>query len=252
MLLSVWANAQTDTLTVNHLNTLHLMCSDKIIYCDLGSNVITAAVAPGVPELLRIKATAPFEGFTNLSVLTEDKVFTTYTVRYAPHLTTYIVYQSDETAAAPAHAAIQPENQSIYDTITEINRRPAVIGHLFARTAKIECNIEHIYTANDKVYITLKIANKSAINYTADATFALADIQRNRRAAQEITLRPVETAGSLNAPAMNNASMTFAFTRLSVSDTKEIIVSIYERDGYRNLTVTITGKDIANARIFTN
>ena len=79
-----------DTLFVNDKATLHLQCSGNIIYCDLGSDIIKAAIAPNVPSLLRIKASAPFDQTTTLSVMTDRENFTTYIVKYKENISEYI------------------------------------------------------------------------------------------------------------------------------------------------------------------
>lgn len=241
LLFSLTATAQSiDTLYVNEKTTLHLQCSSDIVYCDLGNKCINAAIAPGVPYLLRIKATSVFDGITNLSVLTKDDSFTTYAIKYTDNLTTYIVRQAEQKTAAQHN-----------DTLVQINKLRPALNHIFDRVLKVDFNINSIYTANDKIYITLSIKNRSAINYSADATYTISDIKRNRNTAQDIVLTPIEQLGKITAPALKESVTTYVFDRLAISDGKEIQVNIYETDGgYRNVTLHIDAKDIANAKIY--
>ena len=245
------AKAQ-DTLCVNEKATLHLQCSGNIIYCDLGSDMIKASIAPNVPSLLRIKATSPFEQITSISVMTDEKNFSTYVVKYTSKLDNYLVRQKPiPQSSASKDEQISPNNDKEDCSLIEsINSRKAMLNHIFVSILKVQFNINSIYTAEDKVYITVSINNKSAISYKADATFVVADIGRNRSAAQDIVMIPNEKFGKLEAVAGGSATATYAFDKLALSENKKLLVNLYEIDGYRNAILCIDSKDIANAKAF--
>lgn len=238
-----------DTLFVNDKATLHLQCSGNIIYCDLGSDNIKAAIAPNVPSLLRIKASAPFDQTTTLSVMTDKEDFTTYIVKYKGNIDKYIVSQAKQEHSEESilDYKLEGDKQSL---IAKINGSKAMLNHIFNTTLKIDFNINSIYTAQDKVYITVSINNRSSISYKADATFILADIDYNHSTAQDIVLIPDGRYGKLDAVAGTTTTATYSFNRLAVAENKRLHVNLYEIDGYRNVTLKIDSKDIANAKPF--
>ncbi|MBQ7772462.1 MAG: DUF4138 domain-containing protein [Bacteroidales bacterium] len=244
ILISVMAKGQ-DTLEVNERTTLHLQCTSDIIYCDLGSNDIVAAAAPNVPALLRVKAAAPFQGETTLTVMTKDENLVTYIVRYTNRLKDYIIKQQQETGKSQQHNSIPAAS-----VISSINAQKATLNHIYEKTLRIEFNVNNIYTYNDKVYITLGIHNKSSISYSCDVTFTLADIRSNRSTAQDIMIVPSEHTGSLTAESGQQISVTYAFDRLTIAEGKQLLVNIYESDGYRNVCLRIDSKDIANSKTY--
>ena len=134
--------------------------------------------------------------------------------------------------------------------IETINSRKAMLNHIFVNILKVQFNINSIYTAQDKLYITVSINNRSAISYKADATFVLTDIGRNQSAAQDIIVIPNEKFGKLDAIAGGSATATYAFDKLAISEHKKLLVNLYEIDGYRNAVLCIESKDIANAKAF--
>ena len=245
------AKAQ-DTLFVNEKATLHLQCSGNIIYCDLGSDMIKASIAPNVPSLLRIKATSPFDQITSLSVMADDENFSTYIVKYSDELDTYLVRQMPMSQSESVDDAqvSQSSGKESCPLIETINSRKAMLNHIFVNILKVQFNINSIYTAQDKLYITVSINNRSAISYKADATFVLTDIGRNQSAAQDIIVIPNEKFGKLDAIAGGSATATYAFDKLAISEHKKLLVNLYEIDGYRNAVLCIESKDIANAKAF--
>ncbi|MBE6246343.1 MAG: DUF4138 domain-containing protein [Bacteroidales bacterium] len=249
-LLSYTSSMGQDTLYVNETTTLHLQCASDIIYCDLGSNAIVAAAAPSVPSLLRIKASAPFQGETTLTVMTKDENLTTYIVRYTPHLKKYIIRQKEgqKHDVTSSDATIPSGGNSV---IVAINGSKASLNHIYDKTLRIEFNIDNIYTCHNKVYITVGIKNKSSISYSCDVTFVMADITQSRSTAQDIVLVPDERYGHLSVAPGNRTTATYAFEKLTISEGKQLQVNIYETDGYRNVSLKIDSKDIANAKKYT-
>lgn len=244
ILLSLGAKGQ-DTLYVNERTTLHLQCLSDIVYCDLGSNNIIAAVAPNVPSLLRIKASTVFTDETTLSVMTEDDVFTTYIVKYTNKLKRYIVKQGGESSYIDDIGDANNQNEEL---IVKINNEKPVLNHIFNSTLKLDFNVNSIYIANNKVYITISVDNKSSISYKADVTFIVSDIRGNRSAAQDIILLPIERYGRIEADGGHSATATFAFDKLAISDNKQIKINFFEIEGYRNISLRIDSKDIAKSK----
>ena len=238
-----------DTLFVNDKATLHLQCSGNIIYCDLGCDIIKAAIAPNVPSLLRIKASSPFDQTTTLSVMTDRENFTTYIVKYKENISEYIVSQAKQNHREESFLEYKEEGGET-SLIAKINASKPMLNHIFSSTLKIDFNINSIYTADDKVYITVSIINRSSISYKADATFILADIDHNHSTAQDIVIIPDGRHGSLEAVAGKATTATYSFNKLTVSENKRLQINLYEIDGYRNVTLKIDSKDIANAKPF--
>lgn len=238
-----------DTLFVNDKATLHLQCSGNIIYCDLGRDIIKAAIAPNVPSLLRIKATAPFDQSTTLSVMTDEENFTTYIVQYKSTISKYIVKQSKQKHSEESILQYKTEDNK-QSLIARINSSKAMLNHIFNTTLKIDFNINSIYTAEDKVYVTLSINNRSSISYKADATFILADVEYNHSTAQDIVIIPDGQYGKLDAIAGSSTTATYSFNKLAIAENKRLHINLYEIDGYRNVTLKIDSQDIANAKPF--
>lgn len=235
----VLAQGQTvDTISVTTDKTVHIQFNSNIVYCDLGSSLVAASIVPSVPSLLRIKAKAEFSTPTNVSIMTADHVFTTFIVKYSTSPEKYL--HQIFTTPKPGN-----NKKNILEVLNTL--RPS-LSHIGTREYRLEFNVNSLYIVKDKIYITLAVKNKSNISYQAETiNFLTEDITKNRTANQRLNLEPLASLGTLSAAPRSQGIITFCLDKLTLPNDKLLRIDIFEKNGNRNVTLSLTSQDIINA-----
>lgn len=256
-------------LEVTFDKTVHIIFQAAVRYVDLGSTKIIAGKAEGAENVIRIKAAVRnFEDETNFSVITDDGNFYSFNVRYVQEPEKLNIEMKELiTKAAPGKT--QTGAGDVY--LKELGKEPPATVNLIMNTIYkndkndiknisskkygVEFSIKGIYTNNGMLYFHSQIKNITNIPFDIDfITFKIVDRRVTKRTAvQEQVLTPLRVLNNNQTiRGKSVARSVFTLEKFTIADNKMLVIEIFEKNGGRHQSVTITNRNIVKAKLITN
>lgn len=131
-------------------------------------------------------------------------------------------------------------------TIEEVMRKGRSLYHITDKCYGIEADCINIFAYSDQIYLVLSLINRSDIGYDAgDAQFTVETKKVSSKTLQSD--KPVWIKSSYGKLACGPNAMTkigYTIPKLTLQKNEVLRVYIYEKDGTRNLFLTLDSKDI--------
>ena len=255
-------------LEVTFEKTVHLIFPSAVRYVDLGSQNIIAGKAEDAENVLRVKAAVKdFETETNMSVICEDGSFYAFNVKYADEPEKLSVEMKD--FLSPVEGRLPSNRADIYfkelgnespvlvklmmQTIYQNDKR--YIKHIGAQIFGMKFLLRGLYAHNGLLYFHTRIDNMTNMPYSVDfVTFKVVDKKVAKRTAiQEQVLQPLRAYHQVNyIKGRHTESSVFALEQFSLSEDKQLEVTLYEHNGGRTLTFYIDPQDLLLAQKIDN
>lgn len=247
-------------LEVTFEKTVHLIFPAAIRYVDLGSQNIIAGKADDAENVLRVKAAVrEFETETNMSVICEDGSFYAYNVKYADEPKKLSIEMKD--FLAPTEGRLPSNRADIYfkelgsespilvklimKSIYQNDKR--TIKHVGAKQFGMRFLLRGLYAHNGLLYFHVRIDNESNMPYAVDfITFKVVDKKVAKHTAiQERMLQPLRAFHQVMwIGAGRSERIVFALEQFTLSEDKQLEVTLYERNGSRTLTFYVEPEDL--------
>ena len=263
--------AQRDTLYISSDYTTHVIFSTDVTYADCSNT--RAVVAKRIVEnknMVAMKAREPFSGSCSLSALESNGVMHTFIVVYRQLPDELVIDMrvrhpraedgGSGVSEEPAVQASQKGSRSGDNVSTwkpgtapllkDVISYPQRLFHIGERDYDIEVLCEDIFSYSDITYVVLSLRNRSGISYNInDASFVREKkSKRSRGISNDGPVLPRSRYGSLSAGPGAYSRIVYSFDKMSLYKNQVMRVYFYEEGGQRNLTLTISSKDINNAR----
>ena len=255
-------------LDVTFDKTVHLIFPSAIRYVDLGSQNIIAGKAEDAENVLRVKAAVKdFETETNMSVICEDGSFYAFNVKYADEPEKLSVEMKD--FLSPIEGRLPSNRADIYfkelgnespvlvklmmQTIYQNDKR--YIKHIGAQMFGMKFLLRGLYAHNGLLYFHTRIDNMTNMPYSVDfVTFKVVDKKVVKRTAiQERVLQPLRTYHqAMYVKGKHTECSVFALEQFSLSEDKQLEVTLYEHNGGRTLTFYVEPQDLLLAQKIDN
>ena len=255
-------------LEVTFSKTVHVIFPSAIRYVDLGSSDLLAAKADGTENVLRVKAAVKdFETETNMSVICEDGSFYAFNVKYADEPEKLSVEMKD--FLSPVEGRLPSNRADIYfkelgnespvlvklmmQTIYQNDKR--TIKHIGARQFGMKFLLRGLYAHNGLLYFHTRMENETNMPYSVDfVTFKVVDKKVAKRTAiQEQVLQPLRAYHQvLQVRGKGSEHSVFVLDQFSLSEDKQLEVTLYERNGGRTLTFYVEQEDLLLAQKIDN
>lgn len=247
-------------LEVTFEKTVHLIFPAAIRYVDLGSQNIIAGKADDAENVLRVKAAVrEFETETNMSVICEDGSFYAYNVKYADEPKKLSIEMKD--FLAPTEGRLPSNRADIYfkelgsespilvklimKSIYQNDKR--TIKHVGANQFGMRFLLRGLYAHNGLLYFHVRMDNESNMSYAVDfITFKVVDKKVAKHTAiQERMLQPLRAFHQVMwIGAGRSERIVFALEQFTLSEDKQLEVTLYERNGSRTLTFYVEPEDL--------
>lgn len=247
-------------LEVTFEKTVHLIFPAAIRYVDLGSQNIIAGKADDAENVLRVKAAVrEFETETNMSVICEDGSFYAYNVKYADEPKKLSIEMKD--FLAPTEGRLPSNRADIYfkelgsespilvklimKSIYQNDKR--TIKHVGAKQFGMRFLLRGLYAHNGLLYFHVRMDNESNMPYAVDfITFKVVDKKVAKHTAiQERILQPLRAFHQVMwIGAGRSERIVFALEQFTLSEDKQLEVTLYERNGSRTLTFYVEPEDL--------
>ena len=255
-------------LEVTFEKTVHLIFPAPVRYVDLGSQNIIAGKAEDAENVLRVKAAfKDFETETNMSVICEDGSFYAFNVKYADEPEKLNVEMKD--FLSPVEGRLPSNRADIYfkelgnespilvklmmKTIYQNDKR--VFKHIGTQMFGMKFLLRGLYAHNGLLYFHTRIDNMTNMPYSVDfVTFKVVDKKVAKRTAiQEQVLQPLRAYHQVNyIKGRHTESSVFALEQFSLSEDKQLEVTLYEHNGGRTLTFYVEPQDLLLAQKIDN
>lgn len=247
-------------LEVTFEKTVHLIFPAAIRYVDLGSQNIIAGKADDAENVLRVKAAVrEFETETNMSVICEDGSFYAYNVKYADEPEKLSMEMKD--FLSPTEGRLPSNRADIYfkelgsespilvklimKSIYQNDKR--TIKHVGAKQFGMHFLLRSLYAHNGLLYFHVRMDNESNMPYAVDfITFKVVDKKVAKHTAiQERILQPLRAFHQVMwIGAGRSERIVFALEQFTLSEDKQLEVTLYERNGSRTLTFYVEPEDL--------
>ena len=247
-------------LEVTFEKTVHLIFPAAIRYVDLGSQNIIAGKADDAENVLRVKAAVrEFETETNMSVICEDVSFYAYNVKYADEPEKLSIEMKD--FLSPTEGRLPSNRADIYfkelgsespilvklimKSIYQNDKR--IIKHVGAKQFGMRFLLRGLYAHNGLLYFHVRMDNESNMPYAVDfITFKVVDKKVAKHTAiQERMLQPLRAFHQVMwIGAGRSERIVFALEQFTLSEDKQLEVTLYERNGSRTLTFYVEPEDL--------
>lgn len=247
-------------LEVTFEKTVHLIFPAAIRYVDLGSQNIIAGKADDAENVLRVKAAVrEFETETNMSVICEDGSFYAFNVKYADEPKKLSIEMKD--FLAPTEGRLPSNRADIYfkelgsespilvklimKSIYQNDKR--IIKHVGAKQFGMRFLLRGLYAHNGLLYFYVRMDNESNMPYAVDfITFKVVDKKVAKHTAiQERILQPLRAFHQVMwIGAGRSERIVFALEQFTLSEDKQLEVTLYERNGSRTLTFYVEPEDL--------
>ena len=247
-------------LEVTFEKTVHLIFPAAIRYVDLGSQNIIAGKADDAENVLRVKAAVrEFETETNMSVICEDGSFYAFNVKYADEPEKLSIEMKD--FLAPTEGRLPSNRADIYfkelgsespilvklimKSIYQNDKR--TIKHVGAKQFGMRFLLRGLYAHNGLLYFHVRMDNESNMPYAVDfITFKVVDKKVAKHTAiQERILQPLRAFHQVMwIGAERSERIVFALEQFTLSEDKQLEVTLYERNGSRTLTFYVEPEDL--------
>ena len=247
-------------LEVTFEKTVHLIFPAAIRYVDLGSQNIIAGKADDAENVLRVKAAVrEFETETNMSVICEDGSFYVFNVKYADEPKKLSIEMKD--FLSPTEGRLPSNRADIYfkelgsespilvklimKSIYQNDKR--TIKHVGAKQFGMRFLLRGLYAHNGLLYFHVRMDNESNMPYAVDfITFKVVDKKVAKHTAiQERMLQPLRAFHQVMwIGAGRSERIVFALEQFTLSEDKQLEVTLYERNGSRTLTFYVEPEDL--------
>ncbi|HEX5170842.1 MAG TPA: conjugative transposon protein TraN [Cyclobacteriaceae bacterium] len=245
------------TIEITFNKTTSIVFPAMIKSVDRGSRDVLAQKAKGVENVLQLKAARHGFTTTNLTVITSDGNIHEFTVNYTDEPESLVLNMGDNpdsyTLTNPDlifQTELNEMEMELYASrIIEAKRS---VRFLNETRHGISISLRGIFIKDNVMFYHFRIKNRSNISY--DVNFLrlyIEDRQKVRRtASQEVGITPIYVFG--NANEINGQStndVVFALDKFTIPGAKRLVIEMFERNGGRNLTLSINNKAIVNARL---
>lgn len=135
-------------------------------------------------------------------------------------------------------------------TIEEVMRKPRNLYHITDKCYGMEVDCINIFAYSDQLYIVLSVSNKSDIGYDAgDAQFTVETRKVSSKTLQsDKPWWPKSSYGKLACAPNSMTKIGYTIPKLTLQKNEVLKVYIYEKDGTRNLFLTLDADDVNYAK----
>ncbi|MEB2774635.1 conjugative transposon protein TraN [Algoriphagus sp. D3-2-R+10] len=238
-------------ISISDQLTTNLIFPQAIISVDRGSRNILVQKARTVENILQVKAENNKLADSNLTVITADGKFYSFTVKYLKdprQLNLKILPESDR-GLAEFEKDI-PSEVAILETAKKVAIKNRKIKPIRQRKYMTGLSLTGIYIEDDLLYFQIKLENQTNINYDVDQfRFFIRDNKQGKRtASQELEQIPVMILGKTGQiPAQSTQTLVVALSKFTIPDQKHLGIQLMEQQGGRHLKIKVKNRHIIQA-----
>ncbi|WP_159516907.1 DUF4138 domain-containing protein [Sunxiuqinia indica] len=255
--LTTLAQVFSDTLKISDTKTSHLVCPGKVDYVQVGDHtLVQAEVVPELANMVRIKATAPFEKPSSLTVVCQDLIYT-FELRYGNDgPITYPVDSFHGQDARTFSGKLMADHvlKELCDQILDRHHRRGCYRKRKGEKDGIRIRLHSIHLKNDALFFELELKNATQMAYDVESIYFWITDKRKVKATniQEYRVAPDYRHNKVTRiPGKTSVREVFVFEKLTIPDGRVLKLELNEkalRNTGRKLSFKLRNKDILKAR----
>lgn len=252
---AVRAQNPSDTLRISDTKTSHLVCPGKVSYVQAGDySRIQAEVVPGLSNLVRVKASGPFETPSSLTVSCKDRIYSLI-----------LVYGNEVPISYPLESFSSMDAKSFSGKLMPDKLREAYSDRILSegrkdyrkrktRSEGIRLRLNSIRISGDALFVELEMRNKTQMDYSIESTrFWIGDKRRAKASnVQEYQIFPdYQRITPQRIPAGASIREVLVFEKMTIPDKRVLQIELNEQalgNTGRKLSLAVKNKDILQAR----
>ncbi len=257
----------TYPLNVSDINTVHIIFPSKVMEIDAGNGKVLIQITESFNNVIRVKALTEAMNPTNLTVMTENGGFYSFALNYKDYpdilnikidnnaatdkifTTTYDIDQVVKNNLILTQPVLNYTDLKAYAT-TAADRKP-YLKNIGVQNLGIQATLSAISSAKNLMFYTIKIENKSDLDFTADfVKMYIKDADNvKKQAIQEEELNITETFPSImTIVSGTELSIVLVTPFRTISEDKVIAIEIYEKNGGRHLRFPIVPTTLSKTK----
>jgi conjugative transposon TraN protein len=241
-------NVYVNSLDVTENKTTSIVFPHAIKSVDLGSRNVLAQKVPGAENVLQIKADTSQFKETNLTVIIEGGTLHQFDIRYTQRPSSCYFIVNKLGIMESVQSVILNENNPVL-LFEKIYRSIGEGGSKLERQkqGKVSMILHPIRIKSNHLFFNMTFRNNSNLRYDIESIrFLIKDRKRAKRTAvQEVQVVPVHFSRSVSSiPENGSTNVIYAFEKFTIPDSKELVIEVVEKNGARNLNMSIKSNDI--------
>jgi len=247
--------ANTNYLKISDTKTSHLVCPDKVSYVQVGDySIVQAEVVPELANLIRVKATQPFEKPTSLTVVCEDRIYS-FELTYGNDAPiTYPIETFDSQKAMTFSGKMMPDYllKDLCDQV--LNKHKHQFRKRKTEKDGIKIRLNSIHLKNDALFFELRVSNKTNMAYDVESfNFWITDKKKAKATnVQEYQVFPQYQQNKVQRiPGDVTVREVFVMEKMTIPDGRILKIELNEKalgNIGRKLTFNLKNKDILKVR----
>lgn len=233
--------------------TTVLIFSSSVESADRGSRHILIQKDEKAQNVLRVKAAAKNFPESNLNVITADGKLYHFTVNYSDHIQNPVIdmgMQTHHETTAMLFESISLNELQVEQMAEKVMHKKPFLRKR-NKNSRIKLTLQGIYIHEDVMFFQLSMANNSGIDFNTEQwRFFVRDAkQAKRTAVRELEMPPVFGYPELKkgVSGKDDNTIVLAFEKFTIADSKRFIMQVFERNGDRNMTLSVKGKHLLKA-----
>jgi conjugative transposon TraN protein len=247
---------ESPRIEITYNKTTSLVFSSVVKSVDRGSRDILAQKAKGVENIIQLKAARQGFAETNLTIITADGSIHEFDVAYSKEPKSLVIdfasiEETKRVLAKPIFQTSLTETDFEHYATSILNSKRS-IRFMGQSRYKIRLMLYGIYIKDDIIFYHVRLENNSNIDYDIELfRFFVRDKQKVKRtASQEICIAPISTFGeATRIKAQSSTDLVYALEKFTIPDAKRLMIEMFEKNGGRNLSLSIKNKTIVNAKL---
>jgi conjugative transposon TraN protein len=250
--LSVFAQ---NYLPVSDSKATHLVCLDKVSYLQGGDpSLVLAEVVPELPNLIRIKATGPFDKEPSLTVVCAGRIYSLILNFEDSKEITYHLEPFHSEKAGRSSSCLMPDY--VLKELSEhiLLKRKSQVRGVKQKQDGIKVQLKTITQKNGFLFFEVRITNKTNLAYRVESFHWWIDDKRQFKATntQEYQIEPSYRHHEIKViPGYTSVREVFVLPNLILPDKRVLRLEMIEKalgNTGRRLTLEIGNKDILKAK----
>ncbi len=234
-------------IAVSYHQTMNLIFPYAIKSVDRGSNSILVQKAKGVDNILQVKAGAKEFVPTNLSVVTAEGKFYSFTVSYA-ELPAILNLSFTDNGVIQLHDHPTSERQ-LEQASWQVLGMPTTLG-LKSKDPFTALHLQGAYLSAGQLWLRLQVVNYSSVDFRTDYLrfFLQGKKQSKRTAILEKEMSPVFSKRVAKVPGGETAVFVVGFTPFTLPKHQRLVIQLGEDEGGRTMQLKVKAKWLLRAR----
>lgn len=241
------ASVEAYPISIGWDRTTVLVFPYEVVSADFGSAAVLGEKDAAAPNVLKVKAGVRNFGPTSMYVITADEKLYPFEVCYLSDPDTRPIVMGIQNSMGAEKVQLEglgANRREMEACLNELTSRETVNTAWGKRKLGIRLGLSDVFERDGMVFVRLRLENSSGMDYVFGKWgFGIRDkTELKRTAVRNIPLEPLASTAGEGVPGNSDQLLVFAFPRISLSGSMEFQARVTEKNGGRNMELSIPAK----------